>query len=141
MYDMLHDLEIKSNAEKVFDCITFPKHLNNWWTKEASGKAELNHEYRLYFTPEYDWRAQITSIKDSEYVNFLMTSSDEDWASTNFGFKLSPTKQGTLLSFYHKNWKNQNPHFRRTNYCWALLLKGLKDYCENGIIVAFEERV
>lgn len=141
MFSILHDIEIKSDVEKVFSCLSKPEHLNNWWTKKSSGHAEMGHIYRLYFTPEYDWRAQLCSINKYEHLEFKMTKSDEDWTPTTFGFKLSPTAQGTMLSFYHNNWKNQNHHFRRTSYCWAILLKGLKDYCENDIIVPFKERV
>jgi uncharacterized protein YndB with AHSA1/START domain len=140
MYDILHDIEIKSEASYIFNCITTPKHLNNWWTKNSEGIAELDHVYRFYFTPEYDWNAKITKLDRNSVLEFTMTKADDDWAPTRFGFRLNATGSGTMLSFYHKNWQTQNHHFRKTSCCWALLLKGLKDYCENGIIVPFENR-
>ena len=69
-----------------------------------------------------------------------MTDADEDWNPTTFGFDLRETEQGVWLEFWHKNWPELNHHFRRSSCCWAILLKGLKDYVEKGIIVPFEER-
>ena len=140
MFNILHDIEINTTKDKVFEYISNPFHLNNWWTKSSEGKADLGERYRFYFTPEYDWFAEVSKINSPEQIEFKMTKSDEDWDPTSFGFHLSDTINGTLLSFYHNNWQSQNHHYRRTNCCWALLLKGLKDYCEQEIIVPFEKR-
>jgi hypothetical protein len=69
-----------------------------------------------------------------------MTDSDEDWDPTSFGFDLEPQEAGTAVKFWHKGWPTLNHHFRRSSYCWAILLQGLKNYVEKGIIVPFEER-
>ncbi|MEN0048041.1 MAG: hypothetical protein AAF806_13360 [Bacteroidota bacterium] len=69
-----------------------------------------------------------------------MTQSDEDWDSTSFGFGLEGNSEGTQVQFWHVGWPACNHHFRRSSYCWAILLKGLKDYLEKGIIVPFKER-
>jgi len=69
-----------------------------------------------------------------------MTKSDLDWDTTTFGFTLSEENGKVNLSFTHLNWAERNSHFRITSFCWAMLLKGLKDYLEKGIILPFEER-
>lgn len=69
-----------------------------------------------------------------------MTKSDDDWNSTSFGFDLSPLDKAVQVNFWHKGWQEQNEHYKITSYCWAILLKGLKDYVEYGIIVPFEKR-
>jgi hypothetical protein len=69
-----------------------------------------------------------------------MTKSDLDWDETTFGFDLEETNNGTLVKFSHMNWPNCNDHFRTASFCWAMLLNGLKNYIEKGIILPFEER-
>ena len=69
-----------------------------------------------------------------------MTDADSDWNPTIFGFDLIEVDNGTRVQFFHKDWPKCNHHYRRSSYCWALLLKGLKDYVERGIILPFEDR-
>ncbi len=69
-----------------------------------------------------------------------MTSSDDDWNPTTFGFELEPTNNGTLLMFSHINWVKENQEFKQSSFCWAILLSGLKNYLEKGMVIPFTER-
>lgn len=140
MYSIYHDFIINTSKEKVFDALTNSKHLNNWWTLQSSGKPILNHEYNLNFTAAYNWFAEVTKVDDNICFYLSMKISSKDWQPTTFGFDLEETKTGTLVKFSHIGWKSCNSEFRNTSFCWAILLNGLKNYLEHGIIIPFEER-
>ncbi len=140
-YSILHDLVIKAPASEVFDAISTPQHLNNWWTARSSGKPKLGTPYNFFFTPEYDWYGEVTACRVNQLFSISMTQADEDWHATSFSFELEPNDGEVLVRFSHTGWQTTNPHFRRTSFCWAILLKGLKDYVEKGGVVPFEERV
>lgn len=135
-----HDVFIESSAEKIFDAVSQPRHLNNWWTLKCSGKPELGTVYNLHFGPEYDWYGEVEVCQENTSFHIKMTKSDSDWDPTSFGFDLEPAEGGTLLKFWHVGWPACNQHFRRSSYCWAILLTGLKNYVEQGTIIPFEER-
>ena len=139
-FNIYHDLVIKASLHEVFDAISQPKHLNNWWTKKCEGKPELNAEYNLYFTPEYNWFGTVITCQPNQAFHIKMIKSDADWNSTTFGFNLEQLNEGVQVRFFHIDWPECNHHFRRSSFCWALLLNGLKNYLEKGIIVPFEER-
>jgi uncharacterized protein YndB with AHSA1/START domain len=139
-YNILHNLVIESTKKEVFKAVSLPEHLNNWWTLKCSGKPELGSEYNLFFTSEYDWYGKVSKCIEYESFHISMTKSDLDWDETTFGFDLEETDTGTLVKFSHINWPNSNNHFRTASFCWALLLNGLKNYIEKGIILPFEER-
>ena len=70
----------------------------------------------------------------------MLTSSD-DWNLTTFGFKLKFLgKKSTQVHFSHTNWLHCNAEFKQSSYCWAILLNGLKNYVEKGIVIPFTER-
>lgn len=140
MFTILHDLSISSTPQQVYDAVSQPMQLDNWWTLESDGVPEPNEVYKLYFDPQYDWRAEVTKAIPSQSFELKMTESDEDWLPTHFGFELVVIDDATRLQFYHKGWHSQNHHYRRTSYCWAILLRGLKGYVENGEIIPFVER-
>jgi uncharacterized protein YndB with AHSA1/START domain len=141
MYQILHDLNIKVDKSTIFNAISTPDGLNNWWTLKCDGKPGIDEIFNLYFTNEYNWYAKITKFEFDEVIEFTMISSSFDWLPTKFGFILTQIDTNTTsVSFYHSNWKEENKEFRITSYCWANLLRQLKNYLEQGIITPFNER-
>jgi len=69
-----------------------------------------------------------------------MTKSDIDWNPTSFGFDMEEQENGTYLNFCHVDWAEVNFEFKNSSFCWAMLLNGLKNYLEKGIIIPFQER-
>lgn len=135
-----HDFKIKASKEAIFNAFTQPEHLNNWWTLKSSGKPELGEEYNLNFTDKYDWYCKVSEVKQNESFYLKMTKSDADWNPTTFGIKLLDSENGTLVEFSHIGWENCNHEFKNTSFCWAILLQGLKQYLEKGIILPFDKR-
>ncbi|MFY0629415.1 MAG: SRPBCC domain-containing protein [Flavobacteriaceae bacterium] len=139
-FSIYHDFTINSSVEKVFDAITVPEKLNNWWPLKSSGKPELGAEYNLNFTDEYNWYGLVSEVIKNKSFFIKMTHSSEDWNPTTFGFELELKDESTLVKFSHKGWLNCNNEYRNSSFCWAMLLNGLKNYVEKGVIIPFEER-
>ena len=139
-YNIYHNLLIKASPKQVFDAVSQPEHLNNWWSLKSSGKPELYSEYNLNFTDKYNWYCKVSKVKVNASFHLKMTESDEDWMPTTFGFELEPKDIGTYLRFSHQNWPENNDHFKHSSFCWALLLNGLKKYLEKGVVIPFESR-
>lgn len=138
---ILHDVHINADVSSVFDAISEPKHLNNWWTKKCSGTAQKGAKYNFYFSEDFDWYGEVTECVADQSLSITMTKSDADWDYTTFGFEIEAIDESvTRVKFYHKDWKEANHHFRRTSYCWALLLNSLREYLEVGTVVPFESR-
>lgn len=139
-YNIHHDLFLETSTEKVFQAISQAEHLINWWPLQCSGQPKMGESYNFYFAPEYDWYGEVVKCVPGQHFHIKMTKSDEDWTATSFGFDLTEAVGGVQLSFWHVGWPACNAEYRQSSYCWAILLKGLKDYVEKGIIVPFEER-
>ncbi|MCK0178043.1 SRPBCC domain-containing protein [Flavobacteriaceae bacterium S0862] len=139
-FNIYHNLVINASLKEVFDVVSLPNHLDNWWTLKSSGKPELHTEYNLNFTDEYDWYCKVSKVELIKSFHLKMTKSDDDWNSTTFGFDLEEANNGTLLKFSHINWPKENNHFKHSSFCWALLLNGLKNYLEKREIIPFDKR-
>lgn len=140
MHTIYHDLWIDASPNAVYDAVSLPEHLVNWWPQKCSGVPQLGETYNFYFTPEYDWYGEVTRSEKDRAFHVKMTKSDEDWEATAFGYDLEPLEAGVQVKFWHKDWPACNHHFRQSSYCWAILLSGLKNYVEKGVIVPFEAR-
>jgi len=139
-YNIYHDVHISASDKQVYEAVTKPQHLVNWWPLKCTGKAVLDTTYNFYFSPEYDWFGKVLKVEKNVSFHIKMTKSDRDWDPTSFGFDLMSEKDGTLLQFWHTDWPHCNAHFKKSSYCWALLLKGLKDYVENKRVIPFGAR-
>ena len=139
-YIIFHDLTINASIENVFKAISEPEHLVNWWPLRCSGDVCEGGLYNFFFTEEYDWFGKVSKLEENESFHIRMTKSDPDWDATSFGFDLEKVNGKVLVTFSHVGWLECNHHFRRSSYCWAILLNGLKQYLEKGIVLPFEER-
>lgn len=141
MNTIFHDFYIDSPKEKVFDAVSKPEGLNNWWPLYSSGTPGLDEEYNLFFGEEYNWFAKISKFSKNESIEFSMTEAMDEWIATRFGFILTEEEPNqTYVQFYHTNWKEITREFRTASFCWADLLRQLKQYLEKGIITPFEKR-
>ncbi len=139
-FSIYHNLLIKASAKKVFDAISLPEHLNNWWSLKSSGEPKSGTIYNLNFTDAYNWYGQVSEVKENESFFIQMTDADDDWNPTTFGFAMEEKENGTYVRFSHTGWPEENDHLKHSSFCWAILLNGLKNYVEKGIIIPFEER-
>ncbi|WP_223552059.1 SRPBCC domain-containing protein [Aestuariivivens sp. NBU2969] len=139
-FKIYHNFNISVPSKQVFHAVSQPKHLDNWWTLKSSGIAKLGETYNLNFTDQYDWYCKILKLETDKSIHFKMTKCDTDWLPTTFGFNLEEIDRKTNVEFSHVDWKEINDHFKIASFCWAMLLNGLKNYLEKGIIVPFTER-
>ena len=139
-YSIYFNLLIKSDAFSVYRAVSEPEHLVNWWPLKCEGIPRVGEVYNFNFTDEYDWYAEVQSAKQWKHIHYKMTKSDPDWEPTSFGFDLKEQTDGIYLQFFHKDWPECNTHFKHSSFCWAMLLNGLKNYLEKGVVIPFEER-
>lgn len=141
MASILHEFVIKAAPQGIFEAMTSPAGLDQWWTHYSSGEPRLDSTYALGFGPEYDWEARVTRcLKDQEFELELVEASD-DWLGTRVGFRLEPLGDHTQVSFWHAGWKEETHHFRTSTFCWAMYLRLLRRYVERGEAVPYEERL
>src|SRR5690349_23958132 len=55
MPDILQDLPIAAPPQRVFEVISTPKLIDEWWTLSSSGEPVVGATYKLDFGPEYQW--------------------------------------------------------------------------------------
>ena len=141
MADIFQYFPIKASASRVFEAVSTPAGLDAWWTQSSAGKADEGAEYELAFGPGYDWRAKVSRcVPDTEF-EFDLIEADEDWRGTRLGFSLEENEGVTEVRFHHTGWPESNEHYRVSCYCWAMYLRLLKRYIEQGEVVAYKDRL
>ncbi len=140
MPDIFHDFPIKVSTDRAFEAISTPRGLDAWWTKKSSGRPAEAEEYKLWFGPQFDWRALVTKCIAPSEFELQILHANPDWNGTRVGFRLHDG-QTTNVCFYHTGWPLANEHWRISCYCWAMYLRILRRYLEHGESVPYEHRL
>ena len=141
MADILLDLPVKAPLDRVFQAVSTPHGLDCWWTKRSTGKPVEGAEYEFWFGPQYHWRAKVTRCVPSSEFEIEILCADTDWNHTRVGFMLEERGAVTWVQFYNRDWPGINEHFRISSNCWAMYLRLLRRYLENGEVVPYENRL
>jgi len=141
MPDIFHTFPISAPIEKVFEAVSTPAGFDKWWSKSSSGSAAMGEIFHFDFGPGYNWTAIVSKYSPNKEFELTMQSSDRDWEGSKVGFILSEKNDLTELQFYHTGWKENNEHYRISNFCWAMYLRILKRNLEFGEFVAYADRL
>ena len=141
MADIFHSFTINAPLKNVFECISTPKGLDNWWSKNSEGTPGIDEMYKLYFGPQYNWSGIVSKFVADKEFELIITDAHIDWIDTRVGFLLNNKNDTTEVHFYHKGWPHNNEHYKISCYCWAMYLRILKRYLEFGEQIPYENRL
>ncbi len=141
MSEILQDLPINAPIGRVFDAVSTPAGLNEWWTLGCKGDVREGALYELDFGPDYAWQARVTHCASPKLFELEMTRSDEDWKGSRVNFQLEARGDATWLRFAHTGWTSPNEHYRISTHCWAMYLRVLRRYLEHGETVPYDDRL
>jgi uncharacterized protein YndB with AHSA1/START domain len=139
--DILHRFPIAAPTDRVFEAITTPAGLDQWWTARSTGVPRMGAVYQLWFGPEYDWRAMVTECLIDRTFELELTAASADWVGTRVRFELESMREGTSVGFSHSGWGSTSEHFRTSSFCWAMYLRILKRHLEIGERVSYNDRL
>jgi len=139
--DILQDFPIKADPKQVFQTVSAPAGLDQWWTKTCAGQPRLGATYELGFGADYAWRASVTKCEPGRLFELTLVRADDDWTGSRVRFELAPSGLGTQLRFSHRGWPTENEHYRVSCHCWAMYLRVLRRYVDFGETVPYEARL
>lgn len=140
MPDIHFSLPIQRDRETVYDTLVTADGLNEWWTQDANGAPRLGAQYQFGFGPDQTWHGTVTVCEPGRAFEWTMEHTDVDWDGTRVGFRLKTGVTGTVVDFYHCDWPRINDHFRGSAYCWAMYLRVLRRFLEQGERVPYAQR-
>ena len=141
MADILQDFPIKAPPDRVFQAVSDPAFIDEWWTQRSRGQPAVGATYDLDFGPGYQWRAVVTKSVPSSAFELRLIAADPDWVGSIVGFELTPSPSGTQVRFYHCGWREPDEHYRISTHCWAMYLRILRRHLEHGESVPYDRRL
>jgi len=127
MADIRHAIQIAASPEQIYGLVSNGSGFERWWAKdvtERSGAVELG-----FFNRTTVYRLRLAGGKPPDQVEWKCETGDE-WQDTTLGFRMEPSKTGTLLRFTHGGWRGESDYFTSCNTTWGELMFRLKAAAE-----------
>jgi len=154
MPDIHHQFPVFAPASEVFDAVASPKGLDAWWTLSSKGEPAEGHVYELFFGEGYNWRGRVTECVPNKAFELEIFDSMPDWEGSRVRFELTeevrePAEPSlsassaarTEVRFSHAGWQEEDDHYRISSFCWAMYLRLMKKYVEDGTVVDYAKRL
>ncbi|HVA89775.1 MAG TPA: SRPBCC domain-containing protein [Chloroflexota bacterium] len=126
-------MSFKSSADAVFDALTTPSGLANWWTK-VSGSGLEGGELRFMFGDD-PLSMRVDKAERPSVVRWTALAFEPlpDWEGTTISFDVSPNEHGgSRLHFQHTGMTPRLECFNTCSKGWEQYLASLVDYVDSG---------
>lgn len=136
MPDIMHLLKIKATPEQVYDALTTPEGIRNWWTRDAKLDHQIGGagEFRFpYSGATYSTTIHIAELLPPRRITWTVTTSFRpEWIGTTIIFNLRPEADLTVLSFAHRGFPEPDENYALCTTGWAYYLVSLQQYLQTG---------
>lgn len=136
-YSVKHLFHITQTRENVFKAILSVEGLQNWWTSQVEGQAELNGTLQFDFGDMKGPKMKIIEIVPNELIVWECIESNHGWVGNTLKFMLDNNDGKTRVRFAHHGFNEQNEFFAICNFTWARYMESLRQYCQTGNGEAF----
>lgn len=105
MPDIVRELTIAATPERVFDALTQPGEIGQWWTNDLNASPEVGSLAELRFGEwgEFVFRFEIAELDQNKKVHWITRQgpSTGHWKGTSVTWRLTPVHGGTQVVFTH----------------------------------------
>lgn len=125
---------------KVYKALTTEQGLSETWTRQCDIKTETGAVHEFGFGDEDPTRFEIRELIQDQKITWHCVESDPEWIGTSVSFELEEKNGKTTVTLRHSDWREITDFYRWCNYNWSFFLYSLKQYCEEGKGIPFQER-
>lgn len=131
---------LNAPGEIVFKALTTQKGLSEVWTSQCDVKPTTGYTCTFGFGDEDPTKFKISDLVPHHTIRWHCTDSDPEWVGTDVSFELEEENGKTKVTLVHSGWKEITEFYRWCNYNWSFFLYSLKNYCEAGNGIPFQNR-
>lgn len=135
MPDILLQIPIAAQPEKIFQALTEQSGLTSWWTDQVQAEPRVGSVAVFTFEGgQVVMNMRIAELDRPNRVAWEVADpAPPEWGGTTITFDISEADQGgSSLLFGHRGWASTSASFAAINYNWAYYLTSLKDHLEKG---------
>ena len=133
MKTIIHAVHIHASQQQVYEALTTPEGLSEWWTTQVSVEPYTGGVVHFTFHGDFHPQMQQSVLEPHRVVHWTCVSGHPNWQDNTFAFTLEDRKGETLLQFVQEYAQELSDETYGTyNFNWGYYLNSLKLLCETG---------
>ena len=129
-----HQIGVKASPEAIYQALTEPKQLAQWWTSDTRGSGTKVGDTLEFRFGVFCQKFQVKALKPGRLVAWQAPPGQgaDEWERTEITFDISPDDQQTYIWFRHSGWRKHSDFHAHCSMKWATFLLSLKYLLETG---------
>jgi uncharacterized protein YndB with AHSA1/START domain len=140
MSDIKHQIIIRGKEQDVYKALSTIDGLAHWWTLTTTGDSKVGGQIDFRFN-QHVVNMRVAALEPGRRVAWECIDPQGEWTGTKLNFDLKGKDGATVLTFGHKEWREQSEFFGHCSMKWATFLLSLKQYVETGAGAPFPNDV
>lgn len=134
MSDIVQELIIEATPENVFDALTLPDGIAEWWSNHVTAEPKVGSLNEIRFENGGIFKMEITDLEAGKKVYWRCRLSPHDWEGSTITWDITPISKGVRLLFGQHNLTVGDTGYSIEETCagWEYFLESLKSYLETG---------
>ena len=134
MHDIVHELTIAAETDRVYDAVTTPAGLATWWSTDVTANADGTEIEVGFADHSILIRLRVDTLDPPALAHLTCIAGPEEWPGTELAFRIEPANGGgTIVRFWHGGWAYENGALPRCSFRWAMFLDSLRQVLEGGV--------
>jgi uncharacterized protein YndB with AHSA1/START domain len=139
--EIVHNFEIRTSVDSLYDAITSQKGINGWWAKDADVGQQVGEISKMRFAKEaetVEMHFRIDEMLPTQKVSWTCVKNPNPaWIDTRIDFVIRELGGSYAdFTFTHGNWdpkwEGQLP-YEQTKEGWKHFMDSIRKFCETGI--------
>jgi uncharacterized protein YndB with AHSA1/START domain len=131
---------VKAPIEQVFAALTTQPGLAAVWTDHLDVAPELGAVNSFHFGDGKPDKMKLAELIPNKRVLWHCMDSDPQWIGTEISFDLEQRQGKVAVTLKQDKWRAVTEFYRFCNYNWGIFLLSLKEYCEDGRGMPYQDR-
>jgi hypothetical protein len=142
MTDIIHQVVVKADSDKVREAVTTQAGLAAFWTDQTTAEPAAGSKAWFGFGPnaEMSFTFEVAAIED-ERVAWTCVEGPDEWVGTHVNWILTPNNGGTTVRFEHRDWRSVEGALAECSFTWGQILARLAAYVDDGTVEPYFRQV
>lgn len=135
MADIVNEFTVEAPSQRVWNALTLPAEIAQWWTNDLSVTPEVGCLAELRFRQgEFVIQFEVSELVPDQRVSWISRQGPPTghWIGTSVTWQLEPVYNGTRVIFQHNGFAQADRRFEITRDWWEHFLASLQSYLETG---------
>jgi uncharacterized protein YndB with AHSA1/START domain len=130
--DIVHEIDIATSPERLYEALTTQAGLSGWYTPETTAAADVGAMIEFKFSTLTTLSFRVETLEPGRRVVWTGVQVPNEWKTTPITFDIRRDGDSVILIFRQEGFASEYKSYGGFGYCWGQYIRSLKLLLETG---------